>query len=98
MFYWRRASTEGALVGYTSGVLVAAVLVFEFVTLPAAFPGFVAGFYGLIVNTVLFVGVSLVTDPVPEENRRKIQGYVQYATERRWEEGESPPAHATGDD
>ena len=91
-FYWKRASTGGALVGFSSGVLVAALIVFEVVSLPGAWPGFTAGFYGLIVNTILFVGLSFVLDPVPEENRRKIQGYVQYATGRKWEDGESSPA------
>lgn len=97
-FYWRRASTEGAIAGFAGGVLVAAALVFELVTLPGAFPGFVAGFYGLIVNTILFVAVSLVTEPVPEANRQRIQGYVRYASERRWEQGESPPEASTADD
>ena len=83
--YWRRASKAGALSGLGSGTAVAAVLTFGIVTLPAAAPDFTPGLYGLIVNTVLFVGVSLLTDPVPAENRERTQGYIRYAVSREWE-------------
>jgi SSS family solute:Na+ symporter len=93
-FYWRRASASGAIVGLLAGVAVAAVLAFEVVVLPDAMPAFQAGFYGLLVNATLFVAVSLLADPVPVENREKIQGYVRYAARKGWEAGESPPAAA----
>ncbi|WP_331236624.1 sodium:solute symporter family protein [Natronorarus salvus] len=89
--YWERASREGALVGLGSGVAVAAVLTFGVLTLPTGAPNFTPGFYGLIVNAVLFVGVSLATDPVPAENRERPQGYIRYAIDREWET-ESTPA------
>ena len=91
-FYWRRASASGAIAGLLAGVVVAAVLAFEVVVLPDAMPAFQAGFYGLLVNATLFVAVSLLADPVPVENREKIQGYVRYAARKGWEAGESPPA------
>jgi len=82
------------LLEHLDGRAVAAVLAFEVVVLPDAMPAFQAGFYGLLVNATLFVAVSLLADPVPVENREKIQGYVRYAARKGWEAGESPPAAA----
>lgn len=89
--YWARSSSAGALAGLGSGIAVAAAITFELVALPAAAPNFTPGFYGLIVNAILFVGVSLATDPVPVERRERIQGYIASAVEREWEsDGEVP--------
>jgi SSS family solute:Na+ symporter len=85
-FYWERASKEGAIAGFSAGVLVTAVLKFSLISLPAAFPGFLAGFYGLITNTAVFLGVSLVTDSVSDRRIERIQGYIDYAANRRFAE------------
>lgn len=87
--WWKRASTEGAIAGFVLGEGVTVALTFGLVSLPAAFPGFMAGFYGLIVTTVVFVAVSLATDAVPEENIDRIQGYIAHAINREWETGAS---------
>lgn len=84
-FFWRRASREGAVAGFTLGVLVTAILKFGVVSLPSAFPGFMAGFYGLIANVVAFVAISLIVETVPDENLDRIQGYVDHAISRRWD-------------
>jgi SSS family solute:Na+ symporter len=83
--FWSGSSREGALAGFTLGVLVTALLEFGVVTLPAAFPGFVSGFYGLLVNTLVFIGVSLVAGGVSDETLEDTQGYIDYATSRGWE-------------
>lgn len=87
--YWSRASKEGALVGFSAGLIITPVLTFGVVSLPTAAPNFTPGFYGLIVNTILFVGVSLATDPVPSDRRERIQGYLSYAINREWETADS---------
>lgn len=83
--YWERASREGALWGFVLGVVVTSALEFGLVSLPSAFPGFVSGFYGFLVNIVAFVGISLVTAPVSAETRERTQGYIRYAISREWE-------------
>jgi solute:Na+ symporter, SSS family len=90
--YWSRASKEGALAGLGSGIAVAGILTFGLVSLPAAAPNFTPGFYGLLVNAALFVGVSLATGPVPAERRERIQGYLSYAINREWESGGPSPS------
>ena len=82
--YWKRASTNGAIVGLVVGVVTTSVLKFGVITLPAAFPGFIEGFYGLMLNVVLFVGISLASEPVSDESIENIQGYIDYAANRRW--------------
>ncbi len=55
--FWRRASRSGAFAGLAVGA--ALTLLFQFgVSTPF---GWHAGFCGLVVNTVVFIGVSLVT-------------------------------------
>jgi len=80
------ASAEGAIVGTLSGLAVAYAISFEFIAIPSALPSFTGGFYGLALNVVLFVVVSKVTDPVPDENIDQIQGYIAYARNREWEQ------------
>ena len=88
--FWSGSSREGALAGFTVGVLVTAVLEFGLVTLPSVFPGFVSGFYGLLVNVVVFVGISLVVDGVSEESLERTQGYIDYAVSRAWTDDRRP--------
>lgn len=83
--YWDRSSSTGALSGFILGVLVTSGLTFGVISIPSALPGFANGFYGLIVTSVVFVGVSLATAAVPDENRERVQGYVDHALNREWE-------------
>ncbi|MFQ5789624.1 MAG: sodium:solute symporter [Acidobacteriota bacterium] len=60
VFYWKRATREGALAGLVGGVLV--VLYFTFLS-PS--PGDIhAGVWGLLVNVALFAAVSWTTTPM----------------------------------
>ncbi len=93
--YWHESSRAGAFAGFSLGVLVTAALEFGFVSLPSVFPGFVSGFYGLIVNIVAFIAVSFVTSSVSDETLEDTQGYIDYAISRGWE---SEREVATSDD
>lgn len=64
--FWKRASKEGAIVGTTAGLVVAIVLTF-FIAPPFGFSALV---WALVVNTALFVIVSLCTK-VPDEITEK---------------------------
>ena len=64
VFFWKRATTAGAYAGLISGSLVTVLFTF-FVTTPF---GIHAGIWGLIVNTVLLIGVSLATKPMSQEH------------------------------
>lgn len=90
--FWPRASREGALAGFVLGVGVTAVIEFGVVSLPSAFPGFVSGFYGLIVNAIVFVAISLVTPDVSDESLEDTQGYIDYAISKGWEHADRQPA------
>ena len=64
VFFWKRATTAGAYAGLISGSLV--MLFFTFVvSTPFEIQ---AGLWGLLVNTVLLIGVSLATKPMPQEH------------------------------
>ncbi|WP_129115939.1 sodium:solute symporter family protein [Halegenticoccus tardaugens] len=95
--YWPGSSRAGALSGFTGGVLVTSLLEFGIVALPSSFPGFVSGFYGLIINTILFIVVSLAVGAVSEEARERTQGYLEYAISRRWESGTNPSSSTEND-
>ncbi len=64
--FWRRGSKEGAFAGTIGGLIV--VTLYTFV-LPAPM-GFSALLWGMAVNIVLYVGISMVTK-VPEEISKK---------------------------
>lgn len=71
VFFWKRATKAGAFAGLISGSLVTLLFTF-FVPTPFEIH---AGIWGLIVNTVLLVGVSLATEPMPEEHvKRFVEG------------------------
>ncbi|WP_458190370.1 sodium:solute symporter family protein [Haladaptatus sp. NG-WS-4] len=93
--FWPRASREGALVGFSLGIVVTALIEFDFVTLPSVFPGFVSGFYGLFVNTVAFVAISYAVGGVSDESLEETQGYIEYAISRAWDRDRQSTA---GDD
>ncbi|WIX34107.1 sodium:solute symporter family protein [Salinicola sp. JS01] len=63
MFVWTRASTPGVIAGIVAGFCV--TLAFTLIWRNPL--GVHAGFWGLLVNLPLFVGVSLLTRPVRDE-------------------------------
>ena len=68
MFYWRRATKAGALAGLFGGIVVNTIFLMfpEFKPVPMH-----EGVFGLIVNVVLLIGVSLVTKPDDPERVEK---------------------------
>lgn len=70
MFYWRRANGYGALAGLLGGVLTTVIFLLwpDIRPLPMH-----EGIYGLIVNIVLLVSVSLATKP---ESKERIERYI----------------------
>jgi SSS family solute:Na+ symporter len=64
-FFWKRATKAGAFAGLVGGSLV--MLLFTFFITPTPLD-IHAGIWGLIVNTILLIGVSLVTTPMPREH------------------------------
>lgn len=90
---WKRASATGAIAGLVTGVTLVSMLLLEWIAIPAAIDvGFFSGFYALLANAVVFVAVSYVTSPVPAENVERIQGYLDDAVNRRWEDDAATPA------
>ena len=65
--FWKRATKWGAGAGFAAGILVVLVLTGTGVTLL----GFAPGFWGFLVNGVLFFLVSLCTQPVSAEHRKE---------------------------
>lgn len=64
MFYWRRATGQGALAGLIGGIIVTIFFLLN----PALRPlPLHEGIWGLLANGLLFAGVSLITNPEPEE-------------------------------
>ena len=72
MFYWPRANGKGALAGMIGGILVTLFFLYnpEFKPLPVH-----EGIYGLMVNLILLIGVSLGTQPETED---RIKRYTHY--------------------
>ena len=72
MFYWPRANGKGALAGLIGGILVTLFFLYnpEFKPLPIH-----EGIYGLIVNVILLVGVSLGTKA---ESYERLQRYSDF--------------------
>ena len=73
--YWRRASKLGAEVGWIVGVALGTYYTFWSPTPPPINVGGAPapGFFALLVNTILFVGISLVVSPLPREHRAKFE-------------------------
>lgn len=70
--FWKRASKQGAFWGYTVGVILVAVLYFGGIN----FLGFTGGFWGFIVNGIIFTTVSLCTKPVGQAHRAETLGNI----------------------
>ena len=67
VFYWKRATKEGVMVGFIAGIVT--VLVLTAMNINPL--GFNPGCTGFAVNTVLFFLISLCTKPVSQEYRTK---------------------------
>ncbi|MCG8374719.1 MAG: hypothetical protein MI700_14345, partial [Balneolales bacterium] len=68
MFYWPRATGKGALAGLIGGIIVTLV----FLNFPGLKPiPMHEGIFGLVVNIVLLIGVSLLTKPEELERLKK---------------------------
>lgn len=67
-FYWPRSTKEGALSGLIAGSVVTVIFTF-FVPSPLQIH---AGFWGLIVTTIVFVAVSLITEVEDIEFARQV--------------------------
>jgi len=72
MFYWKRATTQGAIAGLLTGSLI--TIYYTFMAKPPF--GIHAGIYGLIANTIVLIIVSLVTKPMDEEHVEKFVNIV----------------------
>lgn len=70
--FWKRGSKQGAFWGYTVGVILVAVLYFGGIN----FLGFTGGFWGFIVNGIIFTTVSLCTKPVGQAHRAETLGNI----------------------
>ena len=63
MFFWKRATKTGAAVGLAAGLILS-------ILFSRTWPnplGIHAGIWGLALNVVLFVVLSLLTSPPPKE-------------------------------
>ncbi|MFQ5895581.1 MAG: sodium:solute symporter [Nitrospinota bacterium] len=73
--YWKRASKLGAEIGWIAGVVLGVYYTFISAAPPPINVGGAPapGVFGLIVNTVLFVVISLAVSPVPAEHRARFE-------------------------
>jgi len=71
VLFWKRATRAGALAGLIGGTLV--TIWMQFLPPPEIKAlGIMSGWWGLLVNVILFIAVSLVTKPVSPEKIEKI--------------------------
>ena len=75
MFFWPRASRLGVMAGIVAGFLVTVA----FTTLWSHPLGIHAGFWGLMINLPIFIGVSLVT---PATNADVVERFFRIAAPR----------------
>ena len=73
--YWKRASKLGAEVGWITGVVLSIYYTFFSAGPPPINVGGAPapGVFGLLVNAILFVVISLVTSPVSAERRARFE-------------------------
>ena len=72
--YWRRGTKTGALSGLISGFTV--VLITQFVWTTPFGISISSGAWGLLVNVLVFVAVSLMTQAPSEAQIEKFHGYL----------------------
>lgn len=65
VFFWKRASKQGAVTGFAVGIILTLVLTATGTNLL----GFAPGFWGFVMNGILFIAVSLCTPAVSAEHR-----------------------------
>ncbi|OYT47620.1 MAG: sodium:proline symporter [Desulfurococcales archaeon ex4484_42] len=71
VLFWKRATKAGALAGLIGGTLV--TIWMQFASPPQIKAlGIMSGWWGLLVNVILFITVSLITKPVNYEKVLKI--------------------------
>ena len=73
--YWKRASKLGAEVGWVVGVALGTYYTFFASGPPPINVGSAPapGFFGLLVNAVLFIAISYFASPLPAEHRAKYE-------------------------
>ena len=71
-FFWRRGTAQGVL----TSVIISGLTVIVLELLKIKPFGFSSGIWGLILSTILFVGVSLMTK-APEKKADEFMGYIQ---------------------
>ncbi len=69
ILYWRRATAKGAICGVIAGAITVALVVFIPVLKANLVSVLHEGVWGLIVNVIVFVIVSLCTTPPSQETR-----------------------------
>lgn len=67
VFFWKRATKQGAITGFIGGIITFLVLTATGIE----FLGFTPSLWGFLVNGVLFIIVSLCTPKISEEYRKK---------------------------
>lgn len=77
-FFWKRGTAAGVISSVAISALL--VLVLEFTGMKPF--GLWPGIWGILVSTVLFVGVSLLTKP-PREKAEEFIGYIQTELKNR---------------
>lgn len=70
--FWRRATTAGAVAGMLGGLVTIALTTFTWPDALNIYPGI----WGLVVNCVLLVAVSLVTSRVDAQRVEQIHGFL----------------------
>ena len=65
--FWKKATKWGAGSGFAAGIIVVLIFTAKGIN----FAGFAPGFWGFVVNIILFVVVSLLTKPVSDEHRKE---------------------------
>ncbi|MDR2527778.1 MAG: sodium:solute symporter family protein [Synergistaceae bacterium] len=77
VLFWPRATKPGAICGFMTGLLLTCVLQFNLAAQLKPLSAFMTpGFWGLMANALVFVGVSLVTKPLPVEVIKSFHGYL----------------------
>ncbi len=71
-FYWPRATKTGALAGLITGIMVNTM--FRLYPELSPIPGMHEGVYGLTMNVMVLVVVSLLTAP---DDKKRVEAYLE---------------------